>query len=193
MQIKKVYKLISVLAAILLLVGLFPQMLPGQANVSARSWDLVTEKIMAKDTTNKTLELEIQGVLPLHKDYEVTQIIDGKKVEKSLKDVRVGAENVTVRVNHKGEIHKIFIEGPTPVNNMRVGIMTSGFASMDHEKIELSSPTGLTIVDKIANANFEIGANEKIIFTADSHVVTVKKQDGTEVYTTCKSTLCVYR
>lgn len=185
MQIKKIYKLISVLAAILLLVGLFPQTFPGQANVAAaRSWDLYSEKIMAKDSTNKTLELENQGVLPLHEDYQVTQIIDGKKVEKSLKDVRVGAENVTVRVNHKGEIHKIFIEGPTPVNNMRVGIMTSGFASMDHEKIELSSPTGLKIVDKIANANFQVGANEKIVFTADSHVVTVKKQDGTEVYTT---------
>ncbi|MEH7273346.1 SpoIID/LytB domain-containing protein [Neobacillus vireti] len=184
MIIKKVYKLIRIVAAVMLLVGLFPQLLPGQANVSASSWDLVTEKIMAKDTANKTLELEIQGVLPLHEDYEVTQIIDGKKVEKSLKDVRVGAENVTVRVNHKGEIHKIFIEGPTPVENMRVGIMTTGFASMDHDKIEMSSPTGLTILDKRANASFEIGANEKIIFTAVSNVVTVKNQDGAEVYST---------
>ncbi|MEH7179140.1 SpoIID/LytB domain-containing protein [Neobacillus vireti] len=184
MIIKKVYKLIRIVAAVMLLVGLFPQLLPGQANVSASSWDLVTEKIMAKDTANKTLELEIHGVLPLHEDYEVTQIIDGKKVEKSLKDVRVGAENVTVRVNHKGEIHKIFIEGPTPVENMRVGIMTTGFASMDHDKIEMSSPTGLTILDKRANASFEIVANEKIIFTAVSNVVTVKNQDGTEVYST---------
>jgi stage II sporulation protein D len=185
MQTKKRGKLIRVFAAVLLLFGLFPLLLPGQANVAAaKSWDLYSEKIMAKDTSNQTLELEIHGVLPLHEDYEVTQIIDGKKVEKSLKDVRVGAENVTVRVNHKGEIHKIFIEGPTPVENMRVGIMTTNFASMDHEKIELSSPTGLTIVDKIANATYEIGANEKVTLTADSHKVTVKNQDGSEVYTT---------
>lgn len=185
MQTRNVSKIISVFAAILLLFGLFPQMFPGQAKASAeRSWDLYSEKIMAKDTANKTLELEFHGVLPLHEDYEVTQIIDGQKVEKSLKDVRVGAENVTVRVNHKGEIHKIFIEGPTPVKNMRVGIMTSNFASMDHDKIELSSPTGLTIIDKIANGNFEIGVNEKITFTAASNVVSVVKQDGTVVYTT---------
>ncbi|MDT9027476.1 SpoIID/LytB domain-containing protein [Rossellomorea yichunensis] len=185
MQTKKVLTLMHVMAAILLIVGLFPQLLLGQANVAAaKSWDLYSEKIMSKDTTNKTLELEIQGVIKLAENYKVTQKIEGENIEKSLRDVRVGAENITVKVNHKGEITKIFIDGPTPVKNMRVGIMTTGFASIDHEKIELSSPTGLKIVDKITNEAFEIGENEKITFTPDSHAVTVKKQDGTEIYTT---------
>ncbi|MCH1625946.1 SpoIID/LytB domain-containing protein [Ferdinandcohnia quinoae] len=182
---KKGKRIVCLLAIIGLVFSIFPQAFFGQANASAeRSWDLYSEKIMAKDTGNLTLELELHGEFKLAKNVQITQEVNGKKYKKTLNDVRVGAENISVRVNHKNEITKININGPTPVDTMRVGIMTTNFASTDHSEIKLSSPTGLEVIDKVANQSFTIAAEEVITFTANSHAVTVKKEDDTELMTT---------
>ncbi|WP_163102509.1 hypothetical protein [Peribacillus alkalitolerans] len=184
MRSKKVSKLISVFTIILLISALFPQVFSGKSTVvEAKSWDSYSEKIMAKDIPNLALELEIQGVLKLAKNYKVFQRVDGKLYHKSLNDVRVGAENIAVLVNHKKEVTKIYIDGPTPIKNMRVGIMTTNFVSTDHNLIKMSSPTGLTIVDKVANETLVIGANESITFTPNSHEITVTKDDNTVLHT----------
>ncbi|MET3696554.1 stage II sporulation protein D [Bacillus oleivorans] len=179
---KRVSKWMSVLATIVLFTGLFSQL--GQASTSEenKSWVEYTEKIMAKD--QEVLELELQGELKLANNYDVIQKGENRVYQKTLDDVRVGAENVTVRVNHKNEITKIFINGPTPIETMRVGIMTSGFATVDHERIVLSSQAGLEIVDKVAGETFAVAAGEKVTFTPASGEITVTNANRDVLYTT---------
>ncbi|MDR4890340.1 SpoIID/LytB domain-containing protein [Fredinandcohnia sp. QZ13] len=184
MLIRKGRSFVSAFVMIVLITGLFSQTGQASAAEDNRSWVEYTEKIMAKDTDNGTLELELQGNIKLAKNYDVT--LKGKKrvYQKSLADVRVGAENVTVRVNHKDEITKIFIDGPTPIETMRVGIMTSGFATVDHDTIVLSSQAGLEIVDKVAEETFVVPANEKVTFTPSNNEITVTSATGEVLYTT---------
>jgi len=169
---------------IVLVASLFSQVGQASAAEENRSWKEYTEKIMAKDKDNGTLELELQGTKTLAKNYDVTLRGKNRVYQKSLADVRVGAENVTVRVNHKNEITKIFIDGPTPIETMRVGIMTTNFASVDHDTIVLSSQSGLEIVDKVAEQTFEIPANEKVTFTPSESEITLTNATGEVLYTT---------
>ncbi len=169
---------------IVLVTSLSSQVGQASAAEENRSWKEYTEKIMAKDKDNGTLELELQGTKTLAKNYDVTLRGKNRVYQKSLADVRVGAENVTVRVNHKNEITKIFIDGPTPIETMRVGIMTTDFASVDHDTIVLSSQSGLEIVDKVAEQTIEIPANEKVTFTPSESEITLTNATGEVLYTT---------
>ncbi|GAA0322690.1 hypothetical protein GCM10008967_11490 [Bacillus carboniphilus] len=180
----QVGKWIRVLAITVLFIGLIPQLGQASASEENRSWVEYTEKIMAKDQENGTLELELQGEIKLAKNYDVTQKGENRVYQNTLDDVRVGAENVTVRVNHKNEITKVFIDGPTPIESMRVGIMTSGFATVDHETVVLSSQAGLEIVDKLAGETLSIAAGEKVTFAPDSGEITVTGANGDVLYTT---------
>ncbi|MFS0821221.1 SpoIID/LytB domain-containing protein [Bacillus sp. 1P02SD] len=175
---------VSALVMIVLITGLFSQVGQVSAAEDNRSWKEYTEKVMAKDQDNGTLELELQGTKKLAKNYDVTLRGKNRVYQKSLSDVRVGAENVTVRVNHKDQITKIFIDGPTPIETMRVGIMTTGFASVDHDTIVLSSQAGLEIVDKVAEETFVVPANEKITFTPSENDLTVTSATGEVLYST---------
>lgn len=169
---------------IVLITGLFSQTGQASAAEDNRSWVEYTEKVMAKDTENGALELELQGTKKLAKNYDVTLKGKNRVYQKSLADVRVGAENVTIRVNHKDEITKIFIDGPTLIETMRVGIMTSGFATVDHDTIVLSSQAGLEIVDKVGEETFVVPANEKITFTPSENEITVTSATGEVLYST---------
>lgn len=169
---------------IVVITGLFSQVGQASADENNRSWVEYTEKIMAKDKDNGTLELELQGTIKLAKNYDVTLKGENRVYQKTLADVRVGAENVTVRVNHKNEITKVFINGPTPIETMRVGIMTSGFATVDHDTIVLSSQAGLEIIDKVAEKTFTVPAKEKVTFTPSENVITVTNAAGEVLYTT---------
>ncbi|WP_099360817.1 SpoIID/LytB domain-containing protein [Fredinandcohnia onubensis] len=184
MLIRKARKFLGVMVMIVLVTSLFSQVGQASAAEEERSWKDYTEKIMAKDKENGTLELELQGTFKLAKNYDVTLKGENRVYQKALADVRVGAENVTVRVNHKNEITKIFIDGPTPIETMRVGIMTSGFASVDHDTIVLSSQAGLEIVDKVGEEAFTIPANEKVTFTPSENEITLTSATGEVLYTT---------
>ncbi|WP_243356439.1 SpoIID/LytB domain-containing protein [Bacillus litorisediminis] len=182
MLVKVASKWIRVLAIAFLFTGLISQLGQASSSEENRSWVEYTEKIMAKD--QEVLELELQGNLKLANNYDVTQKGETRVYQKTLDDVRVGAENVTVRVNHKNEITKIMIDGPTPIESMRVGIMTSGFASVDHDTIVLSSQAGLEIVDKVAGKTFAVAPGEKVTFTPASGEITVTNANGDVLYTT---------
>jgi stage II sporulation protein D len=185
MLTKKVSQFVRVLSIVFIVSGLFFSFFSSNSTVSAAKPQMTfTEKIMAKDASASTLELERQGNLKLAEDYTVSQWVDGKQYKKSLQDVKVGAENVTVKVNANREIIKITIDGVTPVKNMRVGIMTTGFTTMEHDQIQLSSPTGLKIVDKLAEKTFKSDDNEVITFSSTDGTVTVVKGDGSELYST---------
>ncbi|MFD1780436.1 SpoIID/LytB domain-containing protein [Fredinandcohnia salidurans] len=184
MLIRKARKFLGVMVMIVLVTSLFSQVGQASAAEEERSWKDYTEKIMAKDNDNGTLELELQGTFKLAKNYDVTLKGENRVYQKALADVRVGAENVTVRVNHKNEITKIFIDRPTPIETMRVGIMTSGFASVDHDTIVLSSKAGLEIVDKVAGEAFTIPANEIVTFRPSENEITLTNATGEVLYTT---------
>ncbi|MDY0410197.1 SpoIID/LytB domain-containing protein [Virgibacillus soli] len=178
---KRTINLIAVFTLILSTVVQF--MLPGQTVLgAAESENIYSEKIMAKSSSS--LELEIQGALPLATSYEVYRLVDGELEAVSYREVRVGAENVTVEVNQDNEITKMILNGYTPIENMRVGIMTTDFVTLEHDEIEVQSATGLEIVDKVADEILLINPNELITIQAQQHEVTIMTEDGTTLYTT---------
>ncbi|WP_251548868.1 SpoIID/LytB domain-containing protein [Neobacillus muris] len=185
MVTKRVSPFISVVSIVFIVAALFLSFFSSHSTVYAsESQTIFTEKIMSKDTADLTLELELQGHLKLAADYQIAQKVDGKLYKKSLKDVRVGAENVSVTVNDQHEITNILIDGLTPVKTMRVGIMTTNFAAMEHNEIKLSSPTGLKIVDKAADKTYEAAADELLTFRSADGTITGVKADGTDLFST---------
>lgn len=155
----------------------------------------VAEKIMAKDAVNKTLELELTGTVMLADDYEVFEIVNDERVPRTLADVMVGAENIRVFwdnndnsgesdiSNKNNKVKLVIIEGKIPVNNMRIGIMNSGFASLDHNQIDFTSADGFKLVDKKAETSFDIEPNSLISIINDNGTMKVSK-NGAEVYAT---------
>ncbi|WP_462410672.1 SpoIID/LytB domain-containing protein [Neobacillus sp. Marseille-QA0830] len=185
MRIKSARKVVSAWSILMIVTALFFSFFSSQSTVSAAKPERTfTEKIMAKNAAASTIELEYQGNLKLAEDYTIQQWVNGKQYPKSLADVRVGAENATIQVNGDREITKITLDGVTPVENMRVGIMTTNFGSMEHDQIQLSSPTGLTIVDKLAKHTVSADANEVITFKSADGTVSITKADGSELYST---------
>lgn len=140
------------------------------------------EKIMAKDTASKTLDLELKGIVKLAAAYDVYQILEGRAVKRSLSDVYVGAENISVFFNKAGEGFLVLINGKTPVNHIRVGINTSGFASLDHSQLGIKSVDGFKISDKKAGQSFQVAPDTEAAFvsTPEGTKVTV---NGVELYT----------
>jgi stage II sporulation protein D len=143
----------------------------------------IHEKVMSKDTAAKTLDLELQGNVQLSSDYQVFQIINGEAVPKSLSDVYVGAENVSVFLNEAGQAFQVVIDGKTPVNTMRIGIMNNGFASLDHSQFDVKSANGFQVVDKKSGQSFDIAPNSVATFTS-TPLGTKLAVDGLDVYTT---------
>ena len=133
------------------------------------------EKIMAKDTAGKTLDLELSGNVQLASDCVVYQNINGETIQKSLNDVYVGANNVSVYFDEFGKVNLIMIEGQTTTDRMRIGIMNSGFASLDHAQLDFTSADGLQIVDKKAGLTYDVAPNTvaTMVSTATGTKVTV--------------------
>ena len=146
------------------------------------------EKIMAKDSVNKTLDLEYRGVVQLADNYIVYQVINGKAFERSLSDVMVGAENIKVYLNSEEKIDIIVIDGKTPVNNMRIGLRSnvndpSNPALLDYTQVDMKAADGFKLIDKKADRSFDIAADEQISFTVDKNTIQVTK-NGIVLYRT---------
>lgn len=141
------------------------------------------EKIMSKDITNKTLELELKGKVTLADDCYIYQLKDGKFISKSLNDIMVGAENIFVYYNTSGQVSLILMDGDTPIKNMRVGIMNSGFASLDHTAFDIQSADGFKLVDKKSSFSTDIAGNTVVSFAMDGAQIKVL-QGTTEIYRT---------
>lgn len=182
-------KLFCMLLGILLLTSSFTAL----AEDNNRGGEAFTaEKIMAKDSVNKTLDLELTGKVRLVEGYEVFEVVNGERVPRTLADVIVGAENIRLFWDNKDkgseegtnrEVKWVIIEGKTPVNNMRIGIMNNGFASLEHDKIDFVSPDGFKLVDKKAEMSFDIEPGTLITIVNDNGIMKVTK-GGTEIYTT---------
>jgi len=152
-------------------------------NDTVQAASFLHEKIMTKDTVNKKLELELSGVVPLAANYAVYEQRNSQLIPKSLSDVLVGAENVIAYFNSVGQVDLVVLDGPTPVENMRIGIMTNGFASLEHDRFDVKSAGGMQLVDKKANRVFDIAPNTQLglVSTAGILKATV---DGVEIYAT---------
>lgn len=139
------------------------------------------EKIMAKDTANKTIDLEYKGIVSLSENYSVYKYKEGKFIKSSLSEVLVGTENVTVYYNEGGQADLIFIDGETPTKNMRVGIMNSGFVSLEHDVIDFQSADGYVIQDKKAGTKYEVVPNTSAKLIVDNNQLKVTIS-GAEVF-----------
>jgi stage II sporulation protein D len=141
------------------------------------------EKIMAKDEDTLNLDLELKGIVGLSENFYVYQILDGQALPKTLDDVYVGAENASVFYDEAGKVFLILLDGKTPVNNMRIGINTSGFATLDHDQLDIQSADGFTLVDKKANQSFEVAPNALVSFVSTPEG-TKASVNGVNLYTT---------
>jgi peptidoglycan hydrolase-like amidase len=107
---------------------------------------------------------------------------------KSLSNVMIGAGNVTVYPNNAGQIAKLVIDGITPADRMRVGIRSdianiADNTTFDHNKLDIQSAGGFTLLDKKANITFNIPAVKLVTFTIVNGQMIVM-MDGTELYRT---------
>ena len=179
---RTIKKIIIVLLAVIFIL---PSTIRAQEDVSPNNYVMIREKVMAKDTTNKTLNLELQGNVKLADNCMIYQITNGTVVSKSLSDIYVGTENVNVYLNKCGQAYIIIMDGENPINNMRIGIMNNAFTSLYHDKLEIKSINGFTLKDKISGQIFNIEPDKLIEFTKDttSGVIKVVK-DGIELYKT---------
>ncbi|KEO83464.1 SpoIID/LytB domain-containing protein [Tumebacillus flagellatus] len=137
------------------------------------------EKIMAKNTSARTLDLELHGNLQLSNSYSVFRVENGTLAPQSFQDISVGAENVSVYYDGAGQGNIVLLEGKTPVNTMRVGINNNGFASLDHTRLDFASAGGLKVVDKKGNWSTDIaaGMNVALVPGADGTHVSANGQD----------------
>ncbi|MFD0869953.1 SpoIID/LytB domain-containing protein [Paenibacillus residui] len=146
------------------------------------------EKVMAVDAAAGAIELEFAGAMPLTETFKVFQTGQGQPAERTLNDVRVGAENVTAFINRSGAVYKLLIEGETPPGRMRVGIRTdigniADLTTLNHSRIELVAKEGFRLEDKIAGVTFDIAANSPAALTV-SGGQTVVHYGGAELYRT---------
>lgn len=176
-------KLTALLVGVSIIFGAAPSFVKADAPIEVSTQAFSKEKIMSKDTANKILDLELKGKVTLASDYSVYQFKNGSVLKKSLSDVMVGAENITVYYNNDGQVSHIFIDGDTPIKDMRVGIMNSGFASLEHSSLDFKSSDGFNLVDKKANITKEISANTVITISRDGEEIKVVDA-GTEIYRT---------
>ncbi|WP_068775506.1 SpoIID/LytB domain-containing protein [Paenibacillus sp. FJAT-26967] len=159
--------------------------LSGQSPLFAQP---LTEKIMAKSTADKTLELELTGTLQLADSYTVEQTLNGQTLTRSLGDVMVGAANVTVYPDSSGKIQKILIQEATTSDRMRVGIRRdisniADNSTFEHSQLDIKSADGFRVSDKKGSWSHEISADKTVTFSVYENQ-TVVKQDGTELYRT---------
>lgn len=150
--------------------------------------NLLTEKIMAKNAADRTLELEYAGVLRLADNLTVEQDLDGRIVQRTLNEVMVGANNADIHLNGSGEIAKIVLNGETPRDRMRVGIRydiadITDMTQLNHNRIEIRSDQPFRLTDKIGGKQFDIARNAAIALTAADGRIRIE-QNGEELYRT---------
>jgi len=183
--------------------GLVEGRKPGEATISARFGTAVgsfalqvvasdgvplPDRLLAKNTTAKTLELEDRGIVSLTPFYTVEQTIGGVTLTKSLSDVMVGARNTKFLFNLSGSVYKIILDGETPVDAMRVGIRKNisniaDYTQFDHQRIDLTSAGGLRVTDKKAGATLDIPAGATVTFQPIDQQIAVL-QNGSEALRT---------
>lgn len=182
-------KLFCMLLGLLLLTSNFT-VLAEESNRGGQAF--IEEKIMSRDAVNKTIELELTGKVQLAEDYEVFEVVNGERVPRALADVMVGAENIRLfwdnkdKGNEEGTNRKVkwvIIEGKTPVNNMRIGIMNNGFVSLDHNQIDFKSAEGFKLVDKKGEMEFNIEPDTLITIKNENGMLKVI-ENSEEIYST---------
>ncbi|WP_165861229.1 family 10 glycosylhydrolase [Paenibacillus paeoniae] len=140
------------------------------------------EKLMAKDASKGTIELERSGVLKLAANVVIEQKLSARTVTRLLSEVLIGAENVAFTLNDKGEISNITLNGETPRDTMRVGIRNSiaditDITQLNHNRIEMLATTPFSIGDKIGETSVKAEANSPLIFTIADGKTIIEQKD----------------
>ncbi|SDE28925.1 SpoIID/LytB domain protein [Paenibacillus sp. UNCCL117] len=149
----------------------------------------VSDRLMAKDTAAKTIELETAGVVQLADDYKVEQHLHGKVLSKSLSQVMIGARNLQFEFNGDNKVSRIIMNGHEPVQTMRIGLRKnisdiSDNSQFNHTLISFKSVKGYTISDKKSDSKLTVPAGELATFTVSGGQLSVTYPSATAPYTT---------
>jgi|GEM_PF-1105593 len=136
------------------------------------------DRLLAKNVTAGTIELENAGVLQLADDYKVEQQINGKIFAKSLHEAMIGANNVRVQLNGDNEVSKIILDGHTLVETMRVGIRKNiaditDYSQFNHTTLSFKAVNGYTIADKKAGVEIPVASGVLATFTLEDGKIAV--------------------
>lgn len=147
---------------------------------------VVKEKIMTKDASARTIDLELSGIASLASDCSYYQLFNNEVKSLNFKDVIIGSENVYTFFNADGLVQLIVVDGAISIRNVRVGItLDANGTVLDHPTAKISSKDGFKLVDKKADVNLDIAPNVEVTITADAvnKNMTVT-QNGAAIYTT---------
>ncbi|GAA0726172.1 hypothetical protein GCM10008905_22390 [Clostridium malenominatum] len=117
-------------------------------------------------------DLELSGELLSHKAVNYYTLNDQNNISLSDdKKILIGKNNLNIYLNKQNEI-KTFVVKPYNYSNMRVGLSTTGFNSLDHEEIILTCLEDGTLFNLRENFNEIIPQGTMIkIYTENGKIV----------------------
>lgn len=116
-----------------------------------------TERIMCKKSSS--FDFELSGDNPIAKKTYYYKLDANGKISLSAKsEIVLGEKNVDSYKNNKGQFNS-FVIHPFNYSNVRIGITTSGFTSIYHDKVQISSPEPMTLYCPRENYSRAISAD----------------------------------
>lgn len=145
---------------------------------------VVNEKIIARNTSARTLELELTGTAALAPDCSVYQLYNNEVTSISFKEVYVGAKNVFTFFNAAGLVQLIVVDGPNAITDIRAVITPALSTVLDHNSIIITSKDGFRLLDKKAEVSIDIPSDTDVTFTAAASNAVTVTMNGQSIYTT---------
>lgn len=141
--------------------------------------DIIHGKVLL--TGKSEIEVEGYGVLPLHDEFKIYKLYGEMEMEKT-NSILVGY-SVTDFIVSEGKICAALIKEPIKAQNIRVLIHSSGYESIYHDSITLTSDTDYTIDDGDSIVTFSAGESMKIttgmkLMESGRIRITSTKEDG---------------
>lgn len=119
-----------------------------------------TERIMCK--TKSSFDFELSGNSAISKKNYYYKLDQSGKISLSQNsEIVVGENNIDSYKNSSGEFN-VFVIHPFSYSNVRIGISTSSFGSLYHEKVQISSPNSMTLYCVREGYSREISPSENL-------------------------------
>jgi SpoIID/LytB domain protein len=138
-----------------------------------------TEKIMSRSTAS--LELEYSGAMKISGRLSVYGRAGADISVRSLGSVIVGAQNISVYRDRKGEVRTIVLDGDTSLDFMRVGIKDQDFKSINHDMLEFSSDGAIMVEDRKAGVKYNIPPGTNITLSPADKGISFKYGNTEEI------------
>ena len=119
-----------------------------------------TERIMCK--TKSSFDFELSGNNAISKKNYYYKLDQSGKISLSQNsEIVVGENNIDSYKSSSGEFN-VFVIHPFSYSNVRIGISTSSYESLYHEKVQISSPNSMTLYCVREGYSREISPGENI-------------------------------